>query len=150
MFNLFKKQQSVSHSYKNLTLALPSAWEYELEEGDLEACFDPKSQGTLRLHIIKAVSPENKTAEEDIKSLTSNEPYITTQNGYLLTNSTCTSTTESGKNLTLISRRLINAKGKEKIIAVLTYTVLTAEKDNSQEKEVLNLIEESLKNAKLE
>lgn len=79
MFNLFKKKQItlINHQYKNLLIPLPLNWVYELEEGDLEACFDPKSQSTLRLHIIKSIPPKEEAFEENIKSLTANQPYVT-------------------------------------------------------------------------
>lgn len=151
MFNLFKKKQFtlVKHQYKNLHISLPSNWEYELEEGDLEACFDPKSQSTLRLHIIKAIAPKGETPEESMKSLTANQPYVTTSKGYLLTNRTYQESVDGGKNITLVTWKLINYVGDKKLIAVLTYTVLSKEKDSAKEKEIFSLIENSLQNAEL-
>ncbi len=151
MFNLFKKQpiKLVKHQYKNLVIKLPVNWKYELEEGDLEACFDPKSQSTLRLHVIKAVSQKDETSEESINSLTGSNPYVITLKGYLSTKPTYSNTTESGKNITLITWKLINIIGDEKIIAVLTYTVLSEEKDSNQEKGMIAMIESSLNNSEL-
>lgn len=151
MFNLFKKQpiKLVKHQYKNLVIKLPANWKYELEEGDLEACFDPKSQSTLRLHVIKAVSQKDKTLEENINSLTGNQPYVATLKEYLLTKPTYSDIAENGKNITLITWKLINLIGDEKIIAILTYTVLSEEKDSDQEKEMIAMIESSLNNSEL-
>jgi hypothetical protein len=42
---------------------------------------------------------------------------------------------------------LINNSDYERIIAVLTYTVLTAEKELPEEKEIFELIEDSLQSA---
>jgi len=60
MFNLFnrKRLNYIDHQYKNLFISLPLNWKYELEEGGQEACFDPESQSTLRLNIIKVIPPE--------------------------------------------------------------------------------------------
>ena len=151
MFNLFRKKQItfINHQYKNLLIPLPLNWEYELEEGDLEACFDPKSQSTLRLHIIKSIPPKEETFEENIKSLTANQPYVTTPKGYLLTNRAYRESIEVGKDITLVTWKLINYVGDEKLIAVLTYTVLSGEKDSAREKEILNLIENALQNSEL-
>ena len=152
MFNLFKKQQTelIKHQYKNLVISLPSNWKYELEEGDLEACFNPKSQSTLRVHIIKAISNEDKNSEESIKSLTSGNPYGYTKKWHLLTKPSFSETVEGGKNITLITWRLINNEKNEKIVAVLTYTVLSNEKDTEQEKGIISLVENSLQEAGLE
>ncbi|MEK7645117.1 MAG: hypothetical protein AAB391_02260 [Patescibacteria group bacterium] len=151
MFNLFKKQQVelVEHQYKNLVIPLPANWKYELEKGDLEACFDLKSQSTLRLHVMKAVPPKDKTSEENIKSLTGNQSCTTTLKGYLLTKPTYSDTTESGINITLVTWKLINPTGDEKIIAAVTYTVLSEEKDSEQEKGMIAMIESSLNNSEL-
>lgn len=132
-----------------MVIQLPVSWKYELEEGDLEACFDPKSQSTLRLHIIKASSPADKTSDENIKSLTGNQSYVTTLKGYLLTKPTRSDTTESGKNITIITWKLINPTGDEKIIAVLTYTILSEEKDSEQEKGMIAILESSLNDSEL-
>lgn len=151
MFNLFKKKQItfINHRFKNLLISLPSNWEYELEEGDQEACFDPKSQSTLRLHIIKALPPEGTTVEKDIKSLTADLPYVTTSKGFLLTDPTYGESIEGSKRITLITWKLINFTRGENLMAVVTYTVLSEEKDSAQEKRVISLIENSLQNSEL-
>ena len=151
MFNLFSKKQipSADHQYKNLLISLPSNWKYELEEGGQEACFDPESQSTLRLNIIKVVPPKGMAAEENIKSLTAGQPYIITSKGYILTRPCYNESVESGHNITLVTWKLINNTGDEKIMAVATYAVLSKQKDSPQEKEMLNLIEDSLQNAEL-
>jgi len=151
MFNLFRKKQipSTNHQYKNLLISLPSNWKYELEEGGQEACFDPESQSTLRFNVIKAVPPEGITAEENIKSLTAEQSYIITSKGYILTSPGYKESVEGDHHITLITWKLINNAGDEKIIAVVTYTVLSKEKDSPQEKEISNLIENSLQNADL-
>ncbi|MDB4918959.1 hypothetical protein [Mucilaginibacter sp.] len=151
MFNLFKKKQipSINHQHKNLLISLPLNWKYEFEEGDQEACFDPKSQSTLRLNVIKVTPPEGKTPEENIKDLTVNQPYVTTSKGYLLTKPAYRESLEDGNNITLVTWKLINYDGDEKTIAVLSYTVLSEEKDSEQEKEIFNLLENSLQNSEL-
>lgn len=151
MFNLFKKQQItlIKHQYKNLLISLPLNWKYELEEGNQEACFDPKSQSTLRLNIIRGIPLEEMTYEENIKYLTANQPYVTTSKGYLLTNPAYRESIEGGRNITLITWKLINYADDEKIIVVLTYTVLSEEKDSAHEKEIFNLIKSSLQNSEL-
>ncbi|WP_316812607.1 hypothetical protein [Pedobacter heparinus] len=151
MFNLFKKRQNKlhHHQYKNLSIELPSHWKYELEEGEQQSCYDPKSQSTLRINIIKAIPPQ-QSDDEAIKALTDNLPYVTTSKGYLLTNPTYFDTTENGINITLVTWRLINHKTAQKIIAVLTYTVLSAEINSAQEKEAISMIENSIQNADLE
>lgn len=151
MFNLFKKQQVtlLKHQYKNLLISLPSNWHYEFEEGEQEACFDPKSKSTLRLHIIKAVAHQAGLFEEDLKNLTGNQPYTSTRKGYLLQGPLYKESIDSGQEIILITWKLINYVGLEKIIAVLTYTVLKAEKDSTSEKEIFKMIESSLHNAEL-
>jgi hypothetical protein len=150
MFNLFNKKQLalIRHQHKNLLISFPSHWKYELEQGDQEACFDPKSQSTQRLNIIKVISHKEMTTEDTIKSLTNDQPYITTPEGYLLTGPVYKETTEDLKNITLVTWKLINYTGDEKIVAVLTYTVLS-EKDLPQEKEIFKLIEKSLRASEL-
>lgn len=149
MFNLFKKQfiNLVNHQYKNLVIALPESWKYEPEEEDQEACFDPKSQSTLRINIIKAIPPKGAPPEENIKNLTDNQQFVTTSKGYLLTAPSYSKSIDLGKKITLISWRLVNNAGHEKIIVVFTYTVLTEEKESTKEKGIINLIESSLQNA---
>ncbi|MFC0518049.1 hypothetical protein ACFFGT_27795 [Mucilaginibacter angelicae] len=151
MFNLFKKKQIplIKHQYRNLTIVLPSHWQYELEGEDQEACFDPKSQSTLRFNIVKAMPPTGATDEENIKFLTADQPYITTAGGYLLTGPAFKESVDSGNNISLITWKLINYTGAEKIMAVITYTILSAEKESAQEKEIFNLLENSLQNAEL-
>jgi O-antigen/teichoic acid export membrane protein len=56
---------------------------------------------------------------------------------------------ESGNHITLITWKLINYTGNEKVIAVATYTVLSTEKESKEEKDVFDLIENSLKSAEL-
>jgi hypothetical protein len=151
MFNLFKKKQVVflTHHYKGLHIDLPSHWQYESEGEDQEACFDPKSQSSLRFNIIKAIPPQGTTVEENVKFLTADQPYVTTAKGYFLTGPTFKESVDSGNHITLITWRLINYAGDEKTMAVVTYTVLSAEKESAQEKEIFNLIENSIKNAEL-
>lgn len=151
MFNLFRKKSIAltKHQYKNLTIALPSHWQYELEGNDQEACFDPEIQSTLRFNIVKAVPPTGTTDEENVKFLTADQPYITTAGGYLLTEPVFKESADSGNNISLITWKLINYTGAEKIMAVITYTVLSAEKESAQEKEIFNLLENSLQNAEL-
>jgi hypothetical protein len=151
MFNLFKKKQIalINHQYKNLLISLPLNWEYEFETGDQEACFDLKSQSTLRLNIIKATPPTGMTTEENIKSLTADQPHVTTSKGYLLTGPAYNESIEGNRNITQITWKLINYAGDEKIVAVLTYTVLSEEKDSPHEKTIFNLLENSLQNAVL-
>jgi hypothetical protein len=149
MFNLFKKQKEklINHQFKNLLISLPLHWKFEFEEDGQEACFDPKSKSTLRINIIKAIPPKDANSVEIIKSLTHNQSYITTSKGYLLTDSAYRESVESGYDITLITWRLINNSDYERIIAVLTYTVLTAEKELPEEKEIFELIEDSLQSA---
>lgn len=153
MFNLLKKKQAalVPHRYKALHIDLPSHWQYESEGEDQEACFDPKSQSTLRFNfnIIRVVPPNGTTGEENVKLLTADQPYITTTGGYLLTGPSFKVSADNSINITLITWRLINHVGAEKIMAVITYTVLSAEKESAQEKEIFNLLENSLQNAEL-
>jgi hypothetical protein len=132
-----------------LLIALPVNWEYILEQGDQEACFDPKSQSTLRLNIIKAIPPKGIDSEEKIKSITANQQFAITTKGYLLTSPFYSESNEGDENITLISWRLVNNSGNEKIIAVVTYTLLSKEKDSAKENEIFNLIENSLKHAEL-
>lgn len=150
MFNIFKKSESNigNHRYKNLSIDLPGNWEYELEQGDQQACYDPKSQSTLRIHILEVTPPE-QTIDQAIQTLTAGIPYHTTSKGLLLTNSTSFDTLEGNQNITLVTWRLINHKLMQKIVAVLTYTVLTAEKDSIKEKEIISLIDSSLRSADL-
>lgn len=150
MLDSFKKQPKlIGHQFKNLFIQLPSNWEYGIEAGDQEACFDPDAQSTLRFHIIKAVSLTEITTLEKIKSLTLNQPYIVTKNGLLLTEPVYEATTEDTIDITLITWMLINYESIEKIITVATYTVLSAEKDSKREKDVIDLIEKSLRNSEL-
>lgn len=148
MFNLFKKQRDPfhNHHYKNFSIDLPSHWEYELEEGDQQACYDPKSQSTLRIYILTAI-PSRQSADQTIGDLTGNQPHFTTSKGYLLTNPLYLDTTEGGQNITLVTWRLINNNPKQKLIAVLTYTLLSAEINTEKEKETISMIENSLQNA---
>jgi hypothetical protein len=151
MFNLFKKEQVtlLKHQYKNLLISLPSNWSYEFDGNEQEACFDPKSKSTLRLHIIKAVAHQTVSFEEDLKNLTGNQPYTTTTRGYLLQGPLYRESVDNGQEIILITWKLINYVGLEKIIAVLTYTVLKMEQDSSSEKEIFKMIESSLHNAEL-
>jgi hypothetical protein len=151
MFNLFKKEQVtlLKHQYKNLLISLPSNWSYEFDGNEQEACFDPKSKSTLRLHIIKAVAHQTVSFEEDLKNLTGNQPYTTTTRDYLLQGPLYRESVDNGQEIILITWKLINYVGLEKIIAVLTYTVLKMEQDSSSEKEIFKMIESSLHNAEL-
>ncbi len=151
MFNLFKKDsiKLIKHRYKNLLIALPANWEYEFEQDEQEACFDPKCQSTLRLNILKVVHTDRDDSQGIIEELTDKQSYTITQNEHLLTQPTYIETIESGENITLISWRLINNVGYEKIIAIITYTVLTKEKDSKKEKTTIDLIENSLKYSEL-
>ncbi|HKG06992.1 MAG TPA: hypothetical protein VKB19_11065 [Pedobacter sp.] len=150
MFNIFKKSKSNigNHRYKNLSIDLPTNWKYELEPGDQQACYDPKSQSTLRIHILLTTPPE-QTTDQGIQTLTAGIPYLTTSKGLLLTNSTSLDTLEENQNITLVTWRLINNKTVPQIIAVLTYTVLTVEKDSIEENEIISMINNSLQRADL-
>ena len=105
MFKLFGKKQTafVNHQYKNLRISLPSHWAYELEKDGIEACFDPNSQSTLRLHIIKANQPTGMTDEENKKSLTANQPFLVTVKGLILTKPTHDDAIEDNHKITLIT-----------------------------------------------
>lgn len=151
MFSLFKKQpvKLFRHQFKNLSIDLPFNWEYAMEEPDQEACFDPKSNSTLRINIITATPPDGLTPSDGLKILTNNQPFIATTKDRFLTGPLYSESIESGQNITLISWRLINNTHHENIMAVLTYTVLTAELNFKKEKEILSLIENSLSNAGL-
>ncbi len=143
------------HKYKNLTLSLPLTWQYSLEdvEGGVEAeiCFDPQSESALRLSIIKFINPENsKTVEDVVDIATSSKSYVITTTGCYLTNQEFENAVEAEKDITLMSRRLVNIKGEEVTIVVVTYTFLTSEKNTPYEKETLNLLENSLQNATLD
>jgi len=152
MFNLFKKRQGslVKHRYRNLFIYLPDHWVYDVEQGAQEACYDPNSQSTLRIKIITAKHPEETTNEEDIKSLTGNRPYTTTKKGYLLTKPDCIESVESNKEITLVTWRLIDNSRPEKVIIIVTYTMLSEEKDSTQEKGIITLIGNSLENAEFD
>ena len=151
MFNLFRKKPDtlVEHRFKKLLISLPSNWEYSMEEGDQQACFDPKSQSTLRINIVEAIPPHLETEEKSIALLTDGQPYTTTLNGCLLTSPVSKDHIEDGNHITLITWRLINIAGEKKILAILTYTVLSEEKDSVKEKGILDLIENTLNNAGL-
>ncbi len=151
MFSIFKKDGNTlqKHQYKYLTISLPSNWQYELEDLDIEACFDPNSQSTLRISFIKARPPKNITEEENIATLTSNQPYVYTKNKYILTNSSCCNTQENNIDLVVITWMLIDNSDLIKIAAIITYTILSSEKDTAKEKGVINLIENSLNEAEL-
>ncbi|QKJ30050.1 hypothetical protein HQ865_09865 [Mucilaginibacter mali] len=151
MLNLFKKKSImlIKHQYKNLLIDLPANWEYELEQDEQEACFDPSCQSTLRLNIIKVIPSDGASNEQNIEALTGNQQFMTTQNGYLLTKANYRDSIDSGENITLVSWRLISNAGYEKIMAVVTYTVLKKEKNSKKEKMIIHLIENSLKNSEL-
>ncbi len=148
MFNLFRKKHIplIIHQYKNLIIALPAHWQYESEGEDQEACFDPKSNSTLRFNIIEAIPPPGITEEENLKLLIADLPYATTVHGNLLAGPAYKESGDNGTMITLITWRLIKP---ERMMAVITYTVLSAEKDSSSEKETLKLIRTSLLNAQL-
>lgn len=148
MFNLFKKKQIplITHQYKNLVIALPVQWQYEFEGEDQEACFDPKSKSTLRFNIIEVIPPEGISEDENLKILIADLPYATTVHGNLLAGPAYKESSDNGTMITLVTWRLIKP---EKTMAVITYTVLSAEKNSSSEKETLKLIKTSLLNAQL-
>jgi hypothetical protein len=150
MFNIFKKPKSNinNHCFKNLSIDLPSNWEYEFEHEDQQACYDPKSQSTLRINILQ-VTPPKETIHQTIQTLTANSPYITTSKGLLLTNSTYFDTLEGDQNITLVTWRLINYKSVQITMAIFTYTVLTADKNSTKEKEIISFIDNSLQSAVL-
>ncbi|GAB3920616.1 hypothetical protein GCM10028827_02640 [Mucilaginibacter myungsuensis] len=127
---------------------LPSHWQYELEEGDLEACFDPNSQSTLRLYIIKAVAPLHSSSEQNIADLTSGLPYIITSDDLVLTKFISEDIKEGNSELTILTWRLIDVKSIEKIAAIITYTVLSDRINSTSEKEAVQMIERSLQTAK--
>ncbi|SEO80374.1 hypothetical protein SAMN05192574_11388 [Mucilaginibacter gossypiicola] len=148
MFNLFRKKQIplITHQYKNLIIALPAHWQYESEGEDQEACFDPKSKSTLRFNIIGAIPPDGISEDENLKLLIADLPYATTVHGNLLAGPAYKESEDNGTKITLITWRLIKP---EKTMAVITYAVLSAEKDSTSEKEILTLIRTSLLNAQL-
>ena len=150
MLDFFKKRRVklCEHQYKNLLIPLPSHWEYQLEEGDIQACYDPKSQSTLRIHIIKAIH-RGTYMERDIEALTNDQPYVTTSRGYLLVNPTYVNSHENGQNITLVTWRLVNHTPIQKLIAVLTYTVISTEIESKKEKQTISLIENCLQKAEL-
>jgi len=151
MFNIFRKKSNtlVEHWFKNLLISLPSSWAYSMEEDGQQACFDPKSQSTLRINIIEAIPPYLETVDESIAFLTDGQPYTTTLKGFLLTSPVSNDYMEEGNHITLITWRLINIAGEKKILAILTYTVLSEEKDSVEEKGIVDLIENTLNNAEL-
>ena len=148
MFNLFRKKQIplITHQYKNLIIALPAHWQYESEGEDQEACFDPKSKSSLRFNIMEAIPPEGISEDENLKLLIAGLPYATTVHGTILAGPAYKESEDNGVMIMLITWRLIKP---EKTIAVITYTVLSAEKDSASEKKTLNLIRTSLLNAQL-
>lgn len=152
MFDFFKKNKnlSIKHQFKNLSLALPVHWIYELEEAEQQACYDPKSQSTLRINIMKVVTPEHQSVADQISDLTGDQPNVITPKGYLLVNPSYFDTVDNGQSITLITWRLINPKSSQKLIAVLTYTVLQSEIDKSNEKDTISMIADSLLQADLE
>ena len=149
MLSFFKKNGNTlqKHQYKYLTVSLPSNWQYELENTDTEACFDPTSKSTLRISFIEVRPPENITEEQNINALTFDQAYTYTKNKYILTNSSCDSAVDNNNDLTVITWMLIDNFDYIKIVAIITYTVLSAEKDTVKEKDIINLIENSLKEA---
>lgn len=56
---------------------------------------------------------------------------------------------ENGRNLEVVTWRLINSSSSEKLIAVITYTMLSSERSTPYENEVVKLIENSLIDADL-
>jgi len=151
MFNLFRKQPNalVKHEFKNLLISLPSNWKYLMEEGDQQACFDPKSQSTLRINIIELIPPDSEPGDKGITLLTGGQAYTTTLKGCLLTNPVNNDYIDGGNHITLITWRLANVSAEKKVLAILTYTVLSEEKDSVQERGILDLIGNSLSNAEL-
>ena len=128
------------------TLDLPENWVYEKEQDDIEACFDTKSQCTLHIYLIQVKGPEGSTKEEKIKSLTGGLDYTLTNLGYFPTDSQTKETIEQNNKLTVFSWRLIQMFGSnEANVIILTYTVLTAQKDS--EKEMIGELEKSFKDA---
>lgn len=148
MYNLFRKKQLSlkEHRYINLIIDLPAHWQYEFEGEDQEACFDPKSQSSLRFNIIEAIPPQGVTVDENIEFLVAGQPYATTVHGNILAGPAYKESADGGKEITLITWRLIKP---EKTMAIITYTVLSAEKETASEKETLKLIRTSLQNAQL-
>jgi len=147
MFNLFRKRiPLITHQYKNLIIALPAHWQYEFEGEDQEACFDPKSKSILRFNIIETIPPEGISEDENLKLLVVDLPYATTVHGNLLAGPAYKESSDNGTMITLVTWRLIKP---ERMMVVINYTVLSAEKDSSSEKETLKLIRTSLLNAQL-
>jgi len=151
MFNLFRKERNtlIKHRFKNLRISLPSNWNYSMEEGGQQACFDPKSQSTLRINVIETIPPNLETVDASIKLLTDGQPYTTTLKGCLLTIPVSSDYIDDGNHITLVTWRLVNVTGEKKILTILTYTVLSEEKDSMEEKRILDLIGNTLNNAEL-
>ncbi|WP_162997105.1 hypothetical protein [Mucilaginibacter kameinonensis] len=129
-----------------MIINLPAHWQYEFEGENQEACFDPKSKSTLRFNIIEVIPPPGITEEENLKFLIADLSYATTVHGNLLAGPAYKESDDNGTMITLITWRLIKP---ERTMAVITYTVLSAEKDSSSENETLKLIRTSLLNARL-
>ena len=91
---------------------------------------------------------QNKTPEGDLLKGMDNDINITTKNGYTLTNPKYVDYIENGHKIILVTWKLIDNSKEEKIMAVITYTVLSSEKDSEKEKSQINLIQKSLENAK--
>ena len=137
----------VRHEYKNFALNLPNNWLYEKEEGDIEACFDPTSKSTLRIHLMKLRPPVNASQAEKIKVLTGGLQYTFTDFGYMLT---IANVFQKHKNndIDLITWRIIKLpENGEADIALLSYTVLSVEKDSEKERGIINDLEKSFKEA---
>jgi hypothetical protein len=138
----------IKHQYKNITLDLPKNWVYKKEQGDIEACFDPQSQSTLRIHLMQVKAPEGSSEEKRIKSLTGGLDYTLTKLGYFITNPQIKETVEQNNKLTVFSWRLIqilNSDGAN--IIILTYTILATQKDSEQEKKMVKELQNSFEEA---
>ncbi|MFA6554546.1 MAG: hypothetical protein WCS89_03490 [Candidatus Paceibacterota bacterium] len=142
----------VKHQYKNLILDLPKNWVYEKEQGDIESCFDPNSKSTFRINVMQMKSPEDWSKETRIKSLVSafasNLDYIVTSRGYFLTKIQLKETSDQGNKISLFSWRIIQLfDNGHANVAVLTYTILSNERDSKEEKDVITKLENSFAEA---
>jgi len=151
MFNFFKKPKDTfkKHQFKQLSMDLPGHWQFEMEQDEQQACYDPKSQSTLRINILTVRKLDVDPSNVDLNALTGDLPYKMNSNGLLLVNPTYLDTTEGGQRIVLVTWRLINAKALEKIIAVFTYTVLRAELDTAHEQGVISMVSSSLMHAEV-
>jgi hypothetical protein len=149
--DVFQKRNgdSVQHLYQDVSLSLPSHWKYE-DEGDMEACFDPASNSTLRLHIIKFTVPDGEEPATTLAKSLSSQPYVATPKGYFLTVPPVElHKTERGRPITLVNWKLASLAGVQKIMVVATYTVLAESRESALEQGQIAMIGNALKGAEI-